>query len=59
MFAQIKDKKNISYGIFILLPGLCPRGVALGAGGGGGVKNPNMVMWHIKLKVMTRGTEYK
>ena len=51
-----KRYKNISYGIFVLLSELCPGGGSLGARGS---KNPNMAIWHIKLKVMMRGTEYK
>ena len=35
--------QNISDGVLILSPGLCPRGGSLGAGGAQGVKKSNLV----------------
>ena len=53
--------QNISDGIFILSPGLCPRGGTLGhwVCPGGQFFSSNMVMWHIKSTGMTSRTECK
>ena len=54
--------QNISDGIFILLPGSCPRGGTLGCWRCPGEQKfifSNMVMWHIKSTGMASRTECK
>ena len=62
VFSQIIDTKHIKRDLHHVA-WVMPQGWDFGAfsaqGGGGGQKNSNMVMWHIKSTGMTSKTECK
>ena len=60
VFSQIKDTKHIKRDLHHVA-WVMPQGLDFGALGarGGGQKNSNMVMWHIKSTGMTSRTECK